>query len=84
MNLFLFIIVLNQIVFNSLIFWGLLFVTYDIDTEVLHSGIVLKPKWCYRVGMHRYEKYLSDTDNSLYLKADKSISKFVYTFWEPD
>ncbi len=33
-------------------------------------------------------KILADTDNSLYLKADmlanKSISKSLYTFWEPD
>ncbi len=38
---------LNKIVFNSLIFWGWLFVTYGIDTKVLHSGIVPKPKLWY-------------------------------------
>ncbi len=30
------------------IFWVWLFVTYGIDTEVLHSGTVPKPKLCYR------------------------------------
>ncbi len=40
--------------FSSLIFLGWLFVTYgidlvsSIDTEVLHSGIVPKPKLWYR------------------------------------
>ncbi len=35
-----FIINNNKIVLNSLIFWGWVFVTYGIDTEVIHSGIV--------------------------------------------
>ncbi len=37
----------NTIVFNALIFCGWLFVTYGIDTEVLHPGIVPKPKLWY-------------------------------------
>ncbi len=41
-------IIINTIVLNSLIIWGWLFVTYGIDTEVLHFGIVPKPKLWYR------------------------------------
>ncbi len=42
---------INHLIFFSLliilvIFW--LFVTYGIDTEVLHSGIVPKPKLWYQ------------------------------------
>ncbi len=45
------------IFFSSLIFWVWLFVTYGIDTEVLHSGIVPKPKLWYRAIPNRYRLF---------------------------